>query len=244
MFQNKSWEKCRLSDYRRRKACDLSSRSFCLPYSTVRLLFLAYFILFSIPLCASAGNNNQHPNNDSEKPWHIIADEIHYDDKAKQYIGKGNVVITKGDQKLTADFIRFDHKNMKVNAKGHVIMQIGEDTLSGTSIEMDLKSEIGTVYDGTIFMKENHFYIKGNKIQKVGKTEYLVNKMNTMSDNALTIKLADRVSNVSDFKTAPEKFRNKYGPATREMIKRVKPRNKNHKNLINKIDKIISEFGY
>ena len=177
MFQNKSWEKCRLSDYRRRKACDLSSRSFCLPYSTVRLLFLAYFILFSIPLCASAGNNNQHPNNDSEKPWHIIADEIHYDDKAKQYIGKGNVVITKGDQKLTADFIRFDHKNMKVHAKGHVIMQIGEDTLSGTSIEMDLKSETGTVYDGTIFMKENHFYIKGNKIQKVGKNSYTIDEV-------------------------------------------------------------------
>jgi len=176
MFQKKTWEKCRLSGYRWIRPRTLSSRSFCHTYSTIRRLFLAFFILFSIPPYSFADNNNQSPNNDHEKPWHIIADEIKSDNKADQYIGKGNVVITKGDEKLTADFVHFDQKTMKVYAKGHVIMKAGEDTLTGTSIEMDLKSETGTIYNGTVFIKENHFYIKGNKIQKVGKNSYAVDK--------------------------------------------------------------------
>jgi LPS-assembly protein len=41
---------------------------------------------------------------------------------------------------------------------------------------MNLEAETGTVYNGTIFFKENHFYIKGDKIQKVGKDSYAVEK--------------------------------------------------------------------
>jgi LPS-assembly protein len=85
-------------------------------------------------------------------------------------------MITKEDKKLTADFIRFDQKTMKVYAKGHVIMTAGEDTLTGTSMEMNLEAETGTIYNGTIFIKENHFYIKGDKIQKIGKDSYAVDK--------------------------------------------------------------------
>jgi LPS-assembly protein len=43
-------------------------------------------------------------------------------------------------------------------------------------MEMDLEAETGTLYNGTIFFKANHFYIKGNKIQKVGKDSYTVDK--------------------------------------------------------------------
>ena len=85
-------------------------------------------------------------------------------------------MITKEDKKLTADFIRFDQKAMKVYAKGHVVMTARQDTLTGTSMEMNLEAETGTVYNGTIFMKENHFYIKGDTIQKIGKDSYAVDK--------------------------------------------------------------------
>ncbi len=110
------------------------------------------------------------------KPWNIVADEISYDQKADQYIARGNVIITKKDEKLSADFVRFDHKTMKAFATGHVIMKAGEDILYGSSMEIDLEAQTGTVYNGTIFLKANHFYIKGNKIQKVGKDSYTVDK--------------------------------------------------------------------
>lgn len=39
-------------------------------------------------------------------------------------------------------------------------------------MEINLQSETGVVYSGTLFFKENHFYIKGDKIQKIGKKSY------------------------------------------------------------------------
>ena len=42
------------------------------------------------------------------------------------------------------------------------------------------------------------------------KADYLIVKMIHMSDDALVIKLADRLQNISDAFTASERFRNKY----------------------------------
>ncbi|WP_207678550.1 LPS-assembly protein LptD [Desulfonema magnum] len=114
--------------------------------------------------------------NDPNTPWHISADEVEYDQEADQYVAKGNVSITKDDKTLNADIIRFDYKAMNISAKGHVVMTAGEDILTGTGIEMDLNTETGTIYDGAVFLKENHFYIKGSKIQKTDKNTYTADK--------------------------------------------------------------------
>jgi len=113
---------------------------------------------------------------DPKEPWHIVADEIGYDDKENRYVAKGNVTITKQGKRLSADYVRFDQKTMQAFAEGHVIMTAGEDVLVGNRMEMDLAAETGTIYDGTIFIKENHYYIKGDKIQKLGKDTYAAEK--------------------------------------------------------------------
>jgi len=176
MFQYKPRDTYRLFDYRWIRPSTLSSGYFCNIHSVIRRLFLVLFIVLSIPAYSFAANNDRFPDNDPQQPWHIVADEISCDNEAEQYIGKGSVVITKEDKKITADFVRFDQKTMKAYAKGHVIMTVGENTLTGTSMEMNLDSETGTVYNGTLFMKANNFYIKGNTIQKVGKDSYDVDK--------------------------------------------------------------------
>ena len=176
MFQNKPQDKCHHFVYRRTKPCILFLPPFYNIYNAILCLFFTLFILLSISAYASAENSNRSLDDDSRKPWHIVADEIDYDDKTGYYTGKGNVAITKEDKKLTADFVHFDQKTMKVYAKGHVIMTSGEDTVTGTSMEMDLETETGSIYNGTIFIKANHFYLKGNRIQKVGKDSYAVEK--------------------------------------------------------------------
>ncbi len=107
-----------------------------------------------------------------DKPWHIMADEISHDQQKDHYIASGHVTITKEARQLSADFVRFDRRAMMAYASGHVMMTAGEDVLTGASLEMNLASEIGTLYEGTIFIKENHFYIKGDKLQKVGEKSY------------------------------------------------------------------------
>jgi LPS-assembly protein len=139
-------------------------------------LALILFILIVTSVSASAEGQSKLLTDDPKEPWHIIADEIHYDYKANQYVAIGNVTITKQDKNLSADYVRFDQKNMKAFADGHVIMTAGQDILTGSSMEMDLNAETGTIYNGTIFLQENHFYIKGAKLKKVGKDSYTADK--------------------------------------------------------------------
>ena len=145
-------------------------------HKAIACLSLTLFILIVTSNYASAEVKSRLLKDDPTVPWHIVADEIHYDDHANQYIAKGNVTITKQDKNLSADYVRFDQKNMKAFANGHVIMIVGQDILTGSRMEMDLNTETGTVYNGTIFLQENHFYIKGDKLKKVGKDSYTADK--------------------------------------------------------------------
>jgi LPS-assembly protein len=65
---------------------------------------------------------------------------------------------------------------MKAIASGHVKMSVGEDIVTGSKIEIDLKTETGTIFDGTLFIKEKHYYIKGSKIKKISENSYTVEK--------------------------------------------------------------------
>jgi (p)ppGpp synthase/HD superfamily hydrolase len=66
------------------------------------------------------------------------------------------------------------------------------------------------------------------------KTDYLIDKMINMTDDALIIKLADRLQNISDAFTASEKFRNKYFAETTSIIREVEK----HRTL-NKIQNLL-----
>ncbi|MES0445070.1 MAG: LPS assembly protein LptD [Desulfobacterales bacterium] len=164
--------------YPRRESRALKLARIC---KTLAWPVLILFIMIGISNYASAEEQFQRFQDDPNKPWHIVADEISYDDKTNHYIARGNVIITKNEKNLSADFIRFDQKTMKVFAEGNVIMTVGEDFLTSSSMEMNLDDETGTLYDGTIFLQENHFYIKGNKIQKVGKDSYTADKVSITS---------------------------------------------------------------
>jgi len=142
----------------------------------VRLNRFVYYMamLFCLlkPVAAHAIQNFSESQDTPDIPWHITADEISHDQQADQYIANGNVLIRKGARQLSADFVRFDHRTMTAYARGHVMMTAGEDVLTGSSLEMNLASEVGTLYEGTIFIKENHFYIRGEKLEKVGDKTY------------------------------------------------------------------------
>jgi LPS-assembly protein len=107
-------------------------------------------------------------------PWQLEADEIFYDQKYDAVIAKGNVLIYKANIKIMANFIRFDQKNMKAYAEGDVVLTNGEDILSGTSMNLDLESQIGSVENGYLFIKENNYHLTGDLIQKVGEKTYTI----------------------------------------------------------------------
>lgn len=159
--------------------CYLKNSKVLYPVRIRKIVHRLRLVLFILILILNPASGKGQPNpfqDDASVPWHIVADEMNYDDKAKVYIGKGNVNITKKDKNLNADYVRFNQNTMEVFAKGHVVMTVGENIITGNSMEMNLDAETGTIYNGTIFIDENHFYIKGDKIQKIGKDSYTADK--------------------------------------------------------------------
>ena len=63
-------------------------------------------------------------------------------------------------------------------------------------------------------------------VKQKGKSQYLSDKMTTMSSWALVIKLADRLDNVGDLKTASDKFRIKYSKETRIILNNLRKKRK------------------
>jgi len=84
------------------------------------------------------------------------------------------------------------------------------------------------------------------KIDKMGKPEYLLDKMIKMSNNALLIKLADRLQNLSDISTVSKSFAEKMNNQTRFIIDGLREKRNltnAHKKLIRKIDKQLREYN-
>ncbi len=109
-----------------------------------------------------------------DAPWEILADEVNYDRTSDTYIAKGHVEISQLDKRLSADFVRFNHVTYDAMARGHVVLQVGADLLIGEAIDVNLRTQTGKVTDGTVFLAENHFYIQGDRIQKLGRDAYRI----------------------------------------------------------------------
>ena len=80
------------------------------------------------------------------------------------------------------------------------------------------------------------------QISKVGKSNYLLNKMTYMSADALLIKLCDRLQNISDMYAASAGFRGKYYIETKFIMEGLKAnRRLTHKHLrvISQIDGLL-----
>ena len=84
------------------------------------------------------------------------------------------------------------------------------------------------------------------KIKEIGKTEYLIAKLSKMSSWALVIKLADRLDNVQDIKTAKSvSWRKKYKKETQEILDRIEKTREltgTHRKIIAEIRKKLEEL--
>lgn len=83
---------------------------------------------------------------------------------------------------------------------------------------------------------------KEDLIEVMGKAEYLLDKMVTMSNDALIVKLCDRLQNLSDHFTASDKFRQKYYNETKyimEGLKEYRQLNKPQRTVVNLIEGLL-----
>ncbi|MFO7752114.1 MAG: LPS assembly protein LptD [Desulfobacteraceae bacterium] len=140
--------------------------------------YLVFQIRLALLILAMAGP--VHSESAIEDPeavsWNISASKVTYDDKKQLYTAQDDVVITGGSTRLEADYVEFENKTGDALAKGNVLLVSGEDTVTCNALQLNLKTETGTIYDGTVFMSENNFYIRGNEIKKTGGKTYRSDK--------------------------------------------------------------------
>ncbi|MFO7884366.1 MAG: LPS assembly protein LptD [Desulfobacteraceae bacterium] len=151
-------------------------------YKTSALLpwidLVLIFLLTTMPAAAS-----DLPENPVE--WHISAGTATYSQDRELYIAKDDVVITGGNTRLEADYLEFDNTSKQALAKGNVLLISGDDTISCQTMDINLVSKTGTIYNGTLFIEESHFYIKGDRIEKTGKDTYTADKASITSCSGL-----------------------------------------------------------
>lgn len=105
-------------------------------------------------------------------PVNIDAENITYDGDEDVYHAVGNVLITFSGGYLKADAVTLNHTTNQALAVGHVLLHSDQDVLEGEQVSFNIVSRTGTVNDGTMFIAENHFYIKGERIEKTAEATY------------------------------------------------------------------------
>ncbi len=124
-------------------------------------------ICLILPLAFSLANASDLRNKRvKEIQWNITALQVSYDDKKGVYIAEHDVTIKGSDTELTADYLEFNNKTTDAYARGNVVLTSGKDVVTCDSLQINLQSETGTIHNGTLFMQENNFHIKGDKIEK------------------------------------------------------------------------------
>jgi len=107
----------------------------------------------------------------------VIESEImEYDSVNDVYHAQEKVVITYEDGTLNADDVQFDNKSNTATAQGHAFLSMGADNIAGDKIVFNIESKTGIAYNSRAFYAKNHFYIKGDKIEKTGENTYYIEK--------------------------------------------------------------------
>lgn len=122
---------------------------------------------------AETGNNAA----DVSEPWHISADRIQYNQRLDVYEAHGNVRVTREGRELTADKVVLNQKSQDAVAKGNVRLISGKDVLNAGHLQMNLETETGELTDGSIFLHQNHLYLRGHHIRKTGPQSFSADKI-------------------------------------------------------------------
>jgi LPS-assembly protein len=110
----------------------------------------------------------------SREPWRVRADSISFDHETQTYVAEGRVEISQGSRKLTADRVVLNTETNEAEATGKVTLIQGEDSIRGEKMMINLDTNLGIIIQGTLFLKKQHYYLRGEEIERVGEDTYRV----------------------------------------------------------------------
>jgi LPS-assembly protein len=157
-----------------RKGLRKNSGHACVGRPAMVLILIVSLVLWGHGGWAMDRNPRDRGLEGEDGPWEIRAEKMIYLQEEALYVAEGEVVVTKGAQVLSADRARYNEKTGMIEAEGNVVLLSNGDILRAQEAVFNLQSQTGRVTGGHIFLKENHYHISGETIEKTGPNTYVV----------------------------------------------------------------------
>ena len=104
------------------------------------------------------------------------ADTLSYDEETGVAMAEGNVEMVFGGRTMRADRVRYDSTTGEADLSGKVRYKDADEEFAFDRITINLDSETGVLYNGTIRISSNNYQIASRKIEKTGKSSFLIEK--------------------------------------------------------------------
>jgi len=140
----------------------------------VLISFVLAFLLLAFLPCAHSRVTPSLKYETSGEPWRLRADSVSFDQATNTYVAEGRVEIWQERQKLTADRVVVNAGTKEMEATGNVTLVQGEDSLKSERMLFDLNTNLGIVIEGTLFLKQQNYYLRGEEIERMGESTYRV----------------------------------------------------------------------
>lgn len=125
---------------------------------------------------------------DDDLPWKIYADSLVSINDGVVIEGRGNVLLTRGDDYLKADFARLYTNTQWILLQGKVYAKLGEDEVEAKEAEFDLTNSTGWLHEAKLFLAGPHMYFKSEEVIKKGESKYsLVKASATTCDGSVPL---------------------------------------------------------
>jgi LPS-assembly protein len=141
----------------------------CFILSSLLLILIA---THSLPTYAKVGEVSVPTEMKAEGPVDIEADELIYDRETQTYEGHGQVEVYRGDLSLKADHAQMNMATKELTAWGNVLLREGEDVIECQRLEVNVETRLGKIHQAKLFLKDQHFYITGGEVEKLGENHY------------------------------------------------------------------------
>ncbi len=109
-------------------------------------------------------------------PVTLSADTISYDEDAGVALAEGNVEVGFGDRIIRADRIRYDEVSGEAEFTGHVHFEQNGDEFSFDRIVLNIRTELGVLYNGSIRISSNRYRISSERFEKTGKRSFFIRR--------------------------------------------------------------------
>ncbi|MGZ8441030.1 MAG: LPS-assembly protein LptD [Candidatus Deferrimicrobiaceae bacterium] len=111
-----------------------------------------------------------------DAPVHLTADTLSYDEETGVAVAEGNVELVLGTRTMRADRIRYDSATGEADLSGKVRYKDTDEEFAFDRITINLDTETGVLYNGTIRISSSNYLISSGKIEKTGKSTFLIEK--------------------------------------------------------------------